>query len=110
MFLLSEALYNNKLLKAETQELAYKPYSREKVATNYGFGWRLKDYKNPLLKEVYHNGWWHGYRSSFHRKLNDSLTIIVLSNQLNKAAYQTHLIFKLLDSSDSTAIDVEDDE
>ncbi|MBK9283840.1 MAG: beta-lactamase family protein [Sphingobacteriaceae bacterium] len=99
LFLFSEAMYNNKILSAGTQSLAYKAYSKEKVATNYGFGWRLKDYKKGGNIEVYHNGWWHGYRSSFHRKLNDSLTIIVLSNQLNKAAYQTQLIYDILNGN-----------
>lgn len=102
LYLLSEALYNNKILKKETQLLSCKPYSRERFATNYGFGWRMKDYRKEETKEVYHNGWWHGYRSAFHRKLSDSLTVVVLSNQLNKAAYQTHLIYQVL----STTIDL----
>jgi CubicO group peptidase (beta-lactamase class C family) len=106
LYLFSEAMYHNKILKAETQTLAYKPYSREKVSSNYGLGWRLRDYKDSLKKEVFHNGWWHGYRSSFHRRLHDSLTVIILSNQLNKAAYQTHLIYQLLDSSiDTTGLE-----
>jgi hypothetical protein len=62
----------------------------------------MKDYRKEETKEVYHNGWWHGYRSAFHRKLSDSLTVVVLSNQLNKAAYQTHLIYQVL----STTIDL----
>jgi len=102
LFLFSEALYNNKILKKETQLLSCKPYSRERFQTNYGFGWRMKDYRKEETKEVYHNGWWHGYRSAFHRKLSDSLTVVVLSNQLNKAAYQTHLIYQVL----STTIDL----
>jgi CubicO group peptidase (beta-lactamase class C family) len=106
LYLFSEAMYHNKILKAETQTIAYKPYSREKVSSNYGLGWRLRDYKDSLKKEVFHNGWWHGYRSSFHRRLHDSLTVIILSNQLNKAAYQTHLIYQLLDSSiDTTGLE-----
>lgn len=102
LYLLSEALYKNKILKKETQLLSCKPYSRERFATNYGFGWRMKDYRKEETKEIYHNGWWHGYRSAFHRKLSDTLTVVVLSNQLNKAAYQTHLIYQVL----STTIDL----
>jgi hypothetical protein len=67
--------------------------------SNYGYGWRIKDFNNPQKKEVYHNGWWHGYRSSFHRRLNDSLTIVILSNQLNRAAYQTGKVYQIIDSS-----------
>jgi CubicO group peptidase (beta-lactamase class C family) len=99
LFLFSEALYQNKIIKSETQALAYAAYSKEKKLSNYGFGWRIKDFKDPIKKEVFHNGWWHGYRSSFHRRLNDTLTVVVLSNQLNKAAYQTYKIYQILDNS-----------
>ncbi|MEI8136577.1 MAG: serine hydrolase domain-containing protein [Bacteroidota bacterium] len=98
LFLFSEAMYQNKIIKAETQELAYTAYSREKKLTNYGYGWRLKDVKDSLKKEVYHNGWWHGYRSSFHRRLCDKLTIIILSNQLNCSAYHTYKVYQILDN------------
>src|SRR5690606_6283505 len=74
LFLFSEALYQNKLIKPETQELAYTPFSKERRLTNYGLGWRLKNFTDTVKKEVYHNGWWHGYRSSFHRRLHDTLT------------------------------------
>ncbi len=99
LFLFSEALYQNKILSAKTQELAYKAYSKEKKLSNYGFGWRMKDFKDSysLKKEVFHNGWWHGYRTSFHRRLSDKTTIIVLSNQLNRTAYQTWKIYQVLD-------------
>jgi CubicO group peptidase (beta-lactamase class C family) len=98
LFLFSEALYQNKIIKPETQELAYTAYSREKKLTNYGYGWRLKELKDPLKKEVYHNGWWHGYRSSFHRRLNDKLTVIILSNQLNCSAYHTFKVYEIVDN------------
>ncbi|MBA2613651.1 MAG: beta-lactamase family protein [Bacteroidetes bacterium] len=98
LFLFSEAMYQNKIIKAETQQLAYTAYSREKKLSNYGYGWRLKDINDSLKKEVYHNGWWHGYRSSFHRRLNDKLTVIILSNQLNRSAYQTYKVYQILDN------------
>ncbi len=109
LYLFSEALYQNKIIKPETQQLAYTPYSREKKLSNYGFGWRIKDFRDSVKKEVFHNGWWHGYRSSFHRRLNDTLTIIILSNQLNKAAYHTYKIYEILDKS-SFADTLADDE
>lgn len=99
LFLFSEAMYQNKIIKAETQALAYTAYSREKKLSNYGYGWRLKDVNDSLKKEVYHNGWWHGYRSSFHRRLNDKLTVIILSNQLNRSAYQTYKVYQILDNA-----------
>ena len=99
LFLFSEALYQNKIISPKTQELAYTAFSKEKKINNYGYGWRLKNYEDPDKKEVYHNGWWHGYRSSFHRRLKDTLTVIILSNQLNRSAYQTYKVYEILDSS-----------
>lgn len=96
LFLLSTALYQHKLLAKETQQLAYEPHSLEKKLSNYGLGWRMKN-MNDADKEVFHNGWWHGYRTSFHRRLKDSLTIIVLSNRLNKSVYSTGRIYAAID-------------
>lgn len=98
LYLFSEAMYQNKIIKAETQALAYTAYSKEKKLSNYGYGWRLKDVNDSLKKEVYHNGWWHGYRSSFHRRLSDKTTVIILSNQLNRSAYQTYRVYQILDN------------
>lgn len=109
LFLFSEALYQNKIISPKTQELAYTAFSREKKVNNYGYGWRLKNYEDPDKKEVYHNGWWHGYRSSFHRRLKDTLTVIILSNQLNRSAYQTYKVYEILDST-TGGIPVDDED
>ena len=102
LFLLSTALYQHKLLHKTTQQLAYTPHSSEKKTSNYGFGWRMKN-MNDTTKEVFHNGWWHGYRTSFHRRLKDSLTIIVLSNRLNKSVYATWRIYAAIDGPKNNA-------
>ena len=109
LFIFSEALYQNKLIKPETQELAYTAFSKERRQSNYGYGWRLKNFKDPLKKEVYHNGWWHGYRSSFHRRLKDTLTVVILSNKLNSQTYQSQKVYQIFDNSpeDSTESDDE---
>lgn len=107
LFLFSEAMYQNRVLSEETQKMAYTPYSKEQRGNNYGYGWRLKDHQDSVKKEVFHNGWWHGYRTAFHRRLKDKVTIIVLSNQLNKTAYQTYRVYEILDNkliSDSLAV------
>ncbi len=109
LFLFSEALYQNKIISPKTQELAYTAFSKEKKLSNYGYGWRLKNFNDPEKKEVYHNGWWHGYRSSFHRRLKDTLTVVILSNQLNRSAYQTHKVYEILDSASAGEVE-EDDE
>ena len=106
---MSSALYQNKLLSAQTQQLAYTPYSPEKKLSNYGLGWRIKNFNDSLTKEVFHNGWWHGYRSSFHRRLKDTLTVVILSNQLNKAAYQTYKVYEILDNTVNNPIEQEEE-
>jgi len=45
---------------------------------NYALGWRLPAFIEP--KMVFHNGWWHGFRTSLRRYVNDKNTIIVLNN------------------------------
>ncbi|MBX3163154.1 MAG: beta-lactamase family protein [Bacteroidetes bacterium] len=109
LFLFSEALYQNKLIKPETQHLAYTPHNREWKSKNYGYGWRMINFRDTVKKEVYHNGWWHGYRSSFHRRLKDTLTVVLLSNQLNHAAYQTNKIYQIIDNTNVLA-EVEDED
>ncbi|MBS1651910.1 MAG: beta-lactamase family protein [Bacteroidetes bacterium] len=109
MFLLSKALFENKIISKETQQLAYTPYSREKINSNYGFGWRMNNFKDSLRKEVYHNGWWHGYRTAFHRRLSDSVTVVILSNQLNKSAYQTYKVFQVIDDKFDSELNVDED-
>lgn len=99
LFLFSEALYQNRLISKKTQELAYTPYSKERKLSNYGIGWRLNNFNDPDRKEVYHNGWWHGYRTSFHRRLKDTLTVVILSNKLNSVAYQSGRVYQILDNS-----------
>lgn len=110
MFLFSEALYQGKLLNAETQQLAYTALSRDRRMSNYGLGWRMRDYRSDEKKEVFHNGWWHGFRTAFHRRLNDKVTIVVLSNQLNKTAYQTWKIYEALDASSMLASNEQEEE
>lgn len=109
LFLFSEALYQNRILKKETQALAYSAFSKEKKQSNYGLGWRMSDFKDSRKKEVYHNGWWHGYRSAFHRRLNDTLTIVVLSNQLNRTTYQTHKVYDIIDNTSTFDLSEEED-
>lgn len=111
LFLFSEALYNNRIISAETQKLAYTAFSKEQKAKNYGYGWRLRNFKDPSELEVYHNGWWHGYRTSFHRRLKDTLTVVILSNKLNSLAYQAQKVYDIIDSKFSISEDeVDEDE
>jgi len=96
LYLLSTALFNQKFLNQTTLDLAYSPHSKEVKESNYGFGWRMRNISDDE-KEVFHNGWWHGYRNAYHRRLKDNLTIIVLSNRLNKSVYNTWLVYDAID-------------
>ncbi|MDI1353697.1 MAG: serine hydrolase [bacterium] len=109
LFLFSEALYQNRIIRPATQQMAYTAFSKEIKLSNYGYGWRMKNFKDPDKKDVYHNGWWHGYRSSFHRRLKDTLTVVILSNQLNSSTYQVQKVYDILDSNVSTG-EVDDEE
>jgi CubicO group peptidase (beta-lactamase class C family) len=109
LFLLSAALYQGKLLSKHTQEMAFAPNSPEKKQSNYGLGWRMRDFDSEN-KDVFHNGWWHGYRTSFHRRLKDSLTVIVLSNRLNKSVYATWRIYQAFDGPKAFSLNQESDE
>lgn len=104
LFLFSEAMYQNRIIKPETQALAYTAFSREIRQHNYGYGWRMKNFKDPVKKEVYHNGWWHGYRTAFHRRLRDTLTVVILSNQLNKTTYHTYKVYDILDNTNQVVL------
>ena len=109
LFLLSTALYQHKLLANTTQQQAFSPHSNEIKLHNYGYGWRMRN-MNDSAKEVFHNGWWHGYRTSFHRRLKDSLTVIVLSNRLNKSVYSTWRIYAAIDGPKAAGVKLEAEE
>ena len=87
ILLWDQALYANKVVSAQTLQMAYTPYSNEKAGThNYGLGWRLFTFPNYTLP--YHNGWWHGNNAVFTRLVKDSATIIVLGNKYNPRIYK----------------------
>lgn len=73
------ALYDNRLVSASTINEAYEETTlNNKKTREYGYGWRIKNDKG--LKIIYHNGWWHGYKTSITRFIEDKNTIIILNN------------------------------
>jgi len=74
LYLFDRALYEHRLLSAETQREAFRPGSPRRY-NNYGFGWRLK---NGI---PYHTGWWRGFRSCYIHDFQTRRTIIILSNR-----------------------------
>jgi CubicO group peptidase (beta-lactamase class C family) len=83
-----QALQKETFFKKSTLEQAYAGYSFEKPGThNYGLGWRMYLLKNGK-KLVYHNGWWHGNRTSFYRMTDENATIIALCNNDCRYVYK----------------------
>jgi CubicO group peptidase (beta-lactamase class C family) len=83
-----QALRNETLFKKGTLEAAYSGYSFEKPGThNYGLGWRMYLLNNGK-KLIYHNGWWHGNRTSFYRMTDEDATIIALCNNDCRYVYK----------------------
>jgi CubicO group peptidase (beta-lactamase class C family) len=109
MFLFDRALYSEKLLKYGTLTEAYSGRSHEKAGKrNYGLGWRIMEHEKGW-QGIYHNGWWHGYNSTFFRRPLDETVIIVLCNYNNKSTYRIQEILQVLDN-DSTHAELEKEE
>lgn len=95
-----QALYSGKLFTKATLDEAFTPYSHERPGIkNYGLGWRLLVYPDGR-KIVYHNGWWHGNNSVFYRFIQDSTTLIILSNRYNRGVYQVKPVWSILHEAD----------
>jgi CubicO group peptidase (beta-lactamase class C family) len=98
MYRFSKALYAKVLFNQEWLNRMYQAYSPERKWVTYGYGWRMySDSMQLPYKMVFHNGWWHGYRNAFHRRLDDETTIIILSNRLNRTVYHS---WRFLDAMD----------
>lgn len=92
----SVALHGGKILSDESYAEATRAQAHEMDNKDYGLGFRLKYASDSLKKDIYHNGWWHGYRSAFHYIPADDIHIIMLSNQLDKHVYYTGIVRELL--------------
>lgn len=96
MFKWDMAFYEGKLLSQQMLKEAYAPRSFEHPGNrNYGYGWRLmKKMDGEYL--VYHNGWWHGNNTVFCRNIQDTTSIIILSNKFNRYVYNVRPIWEIL--------------
>lgn len=108
LFLFEDAYFSGRLITPALLEQAMQPYSNEKKMSNYGYGWRMKFFNSPE-KLIYHNGWWHGFRTALQRRLKDGTTIIILSNRLNKSVYHTWKVFNCIDGK-ATEVKEEEEE
>ena len=83
-----KVLYSGNFIRPETAQMAYEGYSNEKPGIhNYGLGWRLIEKDD--VKVVYHTGWWHGNCNIFTRVVQDTATVIILSNRYNSEVFRS---------------------
>jgi CubicO group peptidase (beta-lactamase class C family) len=103
MYVWDNMLRGNAFLKQTTLQKAFTPYSFERDGKrNYGLGFRmtLNDAKQPEL--IYHNGWWHGYRTLFYKNLPNDIMIVSLQNTTGKFVYNIKPIVALLSTGATT--------
>lgn len=86
---------------------AIKPHARTTYGRYYGLGFRINPNGGDTI--IFHNGWWHGYRSAFQYRKSDKTTLVILSNRLDKGVYQTARVFDALDNKKDTTPENEDD-
>lgn len=81
----SNAVFGGQIISDTLLHLATTPKNPDMIAEyNYGYGYRLgKIYDNQNL--VFHGGLWGGFNTLFIRRLQDNISIIVLSNLDNKS-------------------------
>lgn len=74
-------------LKPELLKQVYVGYSNERKGTkNYGLGIRMINWETGQ-NFYFHNGWWHGNTSSYITLMKEGVTIIALSNKMNRKTY-----------------------
>ena len=101
------ATYSDHFLSKTIKEKAYKGYSYEKKGiNNYGLGIRLREWDDGTVL-FYHNGWWHGNKTSYITLKKDTVTLIALSNKYTSKVYQTKRLSSLFGNYPFT---VEDEE
>src|SRR5258708_6991594 len=76
-----QALYGTALLKQSSLDQLWTVFplnDGQPNPDNYGFGWRIDAVNGHKLIE--HGGSWQGFRSQISRYIDDSITVVVLSN------------------------------
>ncbi len=105
MLLFAKNLFEGKII-ANINE-ATKPRAGTGYGRYYGLGFRINPNGGDTI--VFHNGWWHGYRSAFQYRKADKTIVVILSNRLDKNVYQTARIFNTLSSRKGATEDEDSD-
>ena len=75
-----QALYQGTLLADSLQQQAFQTTILPNGGRiNYGYGFRLERFNEEPV--VYHNGLWHGFRTTLKRYITDSISLVVLNNR-----------------------------
>lgn len=75
-------------LDPKLKSLIFKGYSNEhKGKKNYGLGIRMIEWETGQ-QFFFHNGWWHGNRSSYVSLIKENVVIIALTNTSSKQVYK----------------------
>ena len=89
------ARYSPTFLEPALLKQVYVGYSNEHPGRkNYGLGIRMINWESG--KSFYfHNGWWHGFTSSYITLQDENVTIIALSNKFTTKTYSTRKLAPL---------------
>ena len=80
------ALYDDRLLREESRELAFTPATHtDNPSVDYAFGWRITG------ETLWHSGETRGFRNVIIRYPERKLTVIVLTNRNDPEPYSTAL-------------------
>ncbi|MEI6696869.1 MAG: serine hydrolase [Bacteroidota bacterium] len=111
MYLYDQALYQCRLMKPSVVAEAFTPSPDDNgKMKKYGFGWRIR-ISEDQKKEVYHYGWWRGFRTYFIREMTDKMTVISLNNRSN--VHINNILCKILwygDQADANGVAEENEE
>jgi CubicO group peptidase (beta-lactamase class C family) len=105
MLLFGKNLFEGKIVSNINEAL--KPRARTGFGRFYGLGFRINPNGGDTI--IFHNGWWHGYRTAFQYRKSDKTIMAILSNRLDKSVYQTARFFNALDNKNSTELESESD-
>jgi CubicO group peptidase (beta-lactamase class C family) len=96
-----QALYGEALVKQSTLAAAFTPATVKEGTNTYGFGWNItKDADRTL---VWHTGNTGGYRGFIGRRLDDRLTVIMLTNKGNSKRIEINeAILRIVDNKPFT--------
>ncbi|MGH6915626.1 MAG: serine hydrolase, partial [Geminicoccales bacterium] len=80
------ALYDDRLLSAESRGLAFTPWTgTDEADVEYGFGWRITG------ETLWHSGETIGFRNVIVRWPQRRITVIILSNRNEPEPYRMAL-------------------